>query len=232
MWLKLVDVLACPTCLGELTCVADETSESGEIEKGSLKCQQCGKTYPIKHGIPRFVPEDNYAASFGYQWNRFRSQQIDSVNGTDISKKRFYSETGWTTDWLHGKWILDGGCGAGRFLDIASKNDCEVVGIDISTATDAARATLIERKNVHLVQGSIYEMPFRPQAFDGCYSIGSVHEAGRQDQALARNRDIDAILLSPDKCLVSSPATQPSVCFRDSRGQLCKRAGAVIEATL
>ncbi len=185
MWLKLVDVLACPTCLGELTCVADETSESGEIEKGSLKCQQCGKTYPIKHGIPRFVPEDNYAASFGYQWNRFRSQQIDSVNGTEISKKRFYSETGWTPDWLHGKWILDAGCGAGRFLDIASKNDCEVVGIDISTATDAARATLIERKNVHLVQGSIYEMPFRPQAFDGCYSIGVIQHTPEPRRAVA-----------------------------------------------
>ena len=174
MWLKLVDVLECPRCLGKLTCVAEGRSPSGEIETGNLECQQCGKSYPIKGGIPRFVPEDNYAASFGYQWNRFRSQQIDSVNGTDISKKRFYSETGWTPDWLHGKWVLDAGCGAGRFLDVASNNDCDVVGIDISNASDAARSTLVERKNVHLVQGSIYEMPFRQQAFDGCYSIGVI----------------------------------------------------------
>src|SRR6266478_4538091 len=174
MQTKLLELLACPTCLGKLTCVAKGTSESGEIETGNLECEQCGKSYPIKGGIPRFVPEDNYAASFGYQWNRFRSQQIDSVNGTEISKKRFYSETGWTPDWLHGKWILDAGCGAGRFLDVASNNDCEVVGIDISNATDAARSTLVERKNVHLVQGSIYEMPFRQHAFDGCYSIGVI----------------------------------------------------------
>ncbi len=174
MQTKLLELLACPTCLGKLTCVAKGTSESGEIETGNLECEQCGKSYPIKGGIPRFVPEDNYAASFGYQWNRFRSQQIDSVNGTDISKKRFYSETGWTPDWLHGKWVLDAGCGAGRFLDVASNNDCDVVGIDISNATDAARSTLVERKNVHLVQGSIYEMPFRPHAFDGCYSIGVI----------------------------------------------------------
>ena len=174
MQTKLLELLACPTCLGKLTCVAKGTSESGEIETGNLECEQCGKSYPIKGGIPRFVPEDNYAASFGYQWNRFRSQQIDSVNGTEISKKRFYSETGWTPDWLYGKWILDAGCGAGRFLDVASNNDCEVVGIDISNATDAARSTLVERKNVHLVQGSIYEMPFRQHAFDGCYSIGVI----------------------------------------------------------
>lgn len=185
MWLKLVDVLACPGCLGKLACAAETTSASGEIETGALECQQCGKSYPIKGAIPRFVPTDSYAASFGYQWNRFRSQQIDSLNGTDISKKRFYSETGWTPDWLHGKWILDAGCGAGRFLDVASNSDCEVVGIDISNATDAARSTLIARKNVHLVQGSIYEMPFRPQTFDGCYSIGVIQHTPEPRRAVA-----------------------------------------------
>ncbi len=184
MQTKLLELLACPTCLGKLTCVAKGTSESGEIETGNLECEQCGKSYPIKGGIPRFVPEDNYAASFGYQWNRFRSQQIDSVNGTEISKKRFYSETGWTPDWLYGKWILDAGCGAGRFLDVASNNDCEVVGIDISNATDAARSTLAGRKNVHLVQASIYELPFRSGAFDGCYSIGVIQHTPEPEKSI------------------------------------------------
>jgi len=185
MWLKLVEVLACPTCVGKLTCVATETYASGEIGTGTLECEPCGKSYAIRDGIPRFVPEDNYAASFGFQWNRFRSQQIDSVNGTDISKKRFYSETGWTPDWLNGKWILDAGCGAGRFLDVASKTEGQVVGIDISNATDAARSTLSGRKNVHLVQGSIYEMPFRSQTFEGCYSIGVIQHTPEPRRAVS-----------------------------------------------
>src|SRR5438128_2735081 len=142
MWSKLVEILACPECFGELSCVAEETCSNGEIESGTLECAGCGKTYSITGGIPRFVESDNYASSFGYQWNRFKSQQIDSVNGTLLSEKRFYAETDWTKDWLQGKWILDAGCGAGRFLDVASKSGCEVVGVDLSNATDAARETL------------------------------------------------------------------------------------------
>nr|MDQ2936990.1 class I SAM-dependent methyltransferase [Acidobacteriota bacterium] len=77
-------------------------------------------------------------------------------------------------DWLKGKWVLDAGCGAGRFLDVASESEADVVGLDVATAIDAARANLSGRKNVHFVQASVYELPFRPSAFDGCYCIGVV----------------------------------------------------------
>jgi ubiquinone/menaquinone biosynthesis C-methylase UbiE/uncharacterized protein YbaR (Trm112 family) len=172
--MELLEKLACPKCHGELSCAAAETSENGEIETGSLGCQQCEQDYPITSGIPRFVNEDNYATSFGYQWNRFRLEQIDSNNGTQLSTQRFHNETGWTKEWLKEKWVLDAGCGAGRFLDVASQSDCNVVGMDISNAVDAARANLAGRENVHFVQASIYELPFRSGVFDGCYCIGVV----------------------------------------------------------
>jgi SAM-dependent methyltransferase len=130
--------------------------------------------YPVVNGIPRFVAADNYASSFGYQWNRFSKEQIDSHNGTTLSADRFWSETGWTKDELAGKWVLDAGCGAGRFLDAASKSDGEIVGIDISNAVDAAAENLKGRENIHLIQASIYELPFREGAFDYCYSIGVI----------------------------------------------------------
>ncbi len=151
-----------------------ETPPGEELESGSLECTECNKVYPISNGIPRFVDRDNYASSFGLQWNHFRSQQIDSVNGTGISAKRLYSETEWTSNWLCGKWILDVGCGAGRFLDIASRAGSEVVGVDLSSAVDAARATFRARSNVHLVQASVTELPFRSEAFDGLYCIGVI----------------------------------------------------------
>jgi 2-polyprenyl-3-methyl-5-hydroxy-6-metoxy-1,4-benzoquinol methylase len=131
--------------------------------------------YPVIRGIPRFVPSENYASSFGYQWNRFRREQIDACNGTQQSERRFRAETAWDRDSLKGKWILDAGCGAGRFLDVASRTeDCDVVGVDISTAVDAARDTLADRRNVHLVQASILELPFGEGSFDGVYCIGVI----------------------------------------------------------
>ena len=171
---KLLEVLACPECLNELFFADCETTGDGEIETGTLECGSCKKRFPIVRGIPRFVESDNYSASFGYQWNSFRAEQIDSINGTRLSEKRFYQETGWTTEWLERKWILDAGCGAGRFLDVASNSGAEVVGMDISNAVDAAATNLAGRKNVHLVQASIYQLPFRDGAFDGCYCIGVV----------------------------------------------------------
>jgi SAM-dependent methyltransferase len=62
-----------------------------------------------------------------------------------------------------------------RFLEVVSRDkDANVVGVDISNAVDAARKTLASRKNVHLVQASVYELPFRPETFDGVYCIGVI----------------------------------------------------------
>ena len=175
MQMKLLEVLACPKCRSELSCLADGARGADEeVEMGRLKCGGCGQEFPIEGGIPRFVSRDNYASSFGYQWNLFKAEQLDSVNGTKLSELRLFSETGWSKEWVKGKWILDAGCGAGRFLDVASKTGAEVVGVDISHAVQAARVSLQGRPNVHLVQASIYELPFRADAFDGCYCIGVI----------------------------------------------------------
>jgi len=185
MQTKLLEVLACPKCEGDLTCTATETDQGGEVLEGHLDCAKEGHQFPIVAGIPRFVPIDNYAASFGYQWNRFKLEQIDSANGTKLSAQRFYSETGWTKEWLKDKWILDAGCGAGRFVDVVSLEDSQVIGIDISNAVDAAKANLAGRKNVHLVQASIYELPFRRGIFDGVYCIGVVQHTPDPQKTVA-----------------------------------------------
>lgn len=145
-----------------------------KLDEGILTCESCQAEYPVANGIPRFVEPDNYASSFGYQWNLFRKEQIDTHNGTTLSADRLWSETEWTKDELKGKWVLDAGCGAGRFLDAASKSEAQVVGIDISSAIDAAQTNLDGRENVHFVQASIYELPFREGTFDLAYCIGVI----------------------------------------------------------
>jgi 2-polyprenyl-3-methyl-5-hydroxy-6-metoxy-1,4-benzoquinol methylase len=129
------------------------------------------------------VESNNYAASFGYQWKSFRHEQIDSFNGTNLSANRFFKETDWTEEWLSGKWVLDAGCGAGRFLDVVAKCPCDVVGVDISYAVDAVAETMRDRENVHLVQASIYDLPFRPGVFDGCYCIGVIQHTPNPEGA-------------------------------------------------
>ena len=142
---------------------------------------KCVRQYPITNGIPRFVEAENYGLSFGYQWNLFRKEQIDSYNGTTLSADRFWSETGWTREELKDKWVLDAGCGAGRFLDVLTGSGANVVGIDISSAIDAAKENVTGRGGVHFVQASIYDLPFRDGTFDFVYSIGVIeHTPTRQ----------------------------------------------------
>lgn len=185
---KLLNILACPMCGGALSLITEHEGAGNEIESGTLNCDPCERSYSIINGIPRFVEPDNYAVSFGFQWNLFRKEQIDSYNGTTLSAKRFWSESGWCPEDISGKWMLDAGCGAGRFLDASSKSGAEVVGIDISNAIDAAKANLEGRANVHFVQASIYELPFRPETFDYCYCIGVIQhtpDPGRSLRSLA-----------------------------------------------
>ena len=170
---KLLEILVCPKCKNPLHCTV-KTESNGHIIEADLECVNCHLVFPVTNGIPRFVEMDNYASSFGYQWNLFRKEQIDSHNGTTLSADRFWSETGWAGAELKGKWVLDAGCGAGRFLDAASHSGANLVGIDISNAIDAAKANLEGRDNVHFVQASIYELPFAEGTFDFCYCIGVI----------------------------------------------------------
>lgn len=184
MRIKLLDLLACPHCHHELTCEVAQERHDHDIVSGLLSCSVCSARYPIRDSIPRFVESDDYSTSFGFQWNKFRLEQVDSDNHSAISAQRFYSETGWTGEWLANKWILDAGCGAGRFLDVASLSGCEVVGIDLSTAVDAAAKTLHGRANVHLIQASLFKLPFRNAAFDGVCSIGVIQHTPDPRRAL------------------------------------------------
>lgn len=206
MQLKLLEILACPQCRETLSCTIRETGEGGEVETGELECSSCRKVYPVEGGIPRFVPRENYASSFGYQWNRFKLEQIDSANGTRLSEKRFYSETGWSAEGLREKWVLDAGCGAGRFLDVATKSGAEVVGMDISNAVDAARANLAGRWNAHLVQGSILSPPFKAAAFDACYCIGVIQHTPDPQAAL---RSLPELLKEGSLITVTSYERKP-----------------------
>ena len=174
MQLKLLDILACPQCGADLDCVPTQMQDEQEVAAGSLECQTCGNLYPMQSFIPRFVPAANYADSFGFQWNKFKFEQIDAFATEKLSAARFYAETAWTKEALDGKWVLEMGCGAGRFLDIAARGSAQVVGMDISNAVDACRVTMAGRKNIHLVQASVYALPFKPGVFDAVYSIGVI----------------------------------------------------------
>jgi SAM-dependent methyltransferase len=97
---------------------------------------------------------------------------LDSSSGIPISHERFYRFTGWDASDLAGKWVLDVGCGAGRFTEIALAAGANVVALDYSEAVDACWANLGPHPRLHVVQGNIYQLPFEPGRFDFVYCLG------------------------------------------------------------
>jgi SAM-dependent methyltransferase len=174
MKLRLLDLLVCPACKGRLS-VRSEQMTGDEIVSGSLACASCGKSFPVTAGIPRFVGHDAYAESFGDEWHRFRTVQIDSLNGTTQSQDGFRLKTGLTPADVRGRLVLDAGVGAGRYAEVMALWGAEVVGVDLTRAVDAAAQNLRRYPAAHLVQADIFALPFREQTFDIAYSIGVLH---------------------------------------------------------
>ena len=141
--------------------------------------------YPIREFIPRFVPESNYADNFGMQWNMFRQTQLDSYSGHPISTERFWRTTGWSPERLRGQWVLDCGCGAGRFAEVALSAGAKVVAIDYSSAADACYANLRHNENLHVVQADIYALPLAREAFPFVYSLGVLQHTPDVEKAFS-----------------------------------------------
>ncbi|HOX35123.1 MAG TPA: methytransferase partner Trm112 [Methanoregulaceae archaeon] len=55
---KILDILCCPVCKGDLTLSVAEENER-EIIEGVLTCAHCGVDYPIHEGIPNLLPQNS-----------------------------------------------------------------------------------------------------------------------------------------------------------------------------
>jgi len=168
---ELLERLRCPKTGQRLTLETQEPIADA-IENGWLVSVDGQHRYPIRNGIPRFVPEANYADNFGMQWNHFRQTQLDSHSGHPISANRFWNATGWRPEDIAGQWVLDAGCGAGRFAEVALDAGANMVALDYSSAVDACYANLKHHPNLHVVQGDIYALPFERASFPFVYSLG------------------------------------------------------------
>ena len=186
MKLSALDVFVCPVCKGALRLKTPPPDGGGEVIDGTLECLACRAPYAIVRGVPRFVRSGSYASSFGRQWQWFRTVQLDSSNGTGTSARALRETTGWTSEQLNGRLVLDAGVGAGRFAECASAAGATVFGIDLTEAIDAAYLNVGTRPNVHLAQADIFELPFLANTFDMAYAIGVLHHTPDPAAAFGR----------------------------------------------
>src|SRR5437870_8581674 len=127
------------------------------------------------NGIPRFVPNSNYAAAFGTQWKKYRLTQLDSYTRTTITKdraERCVGEKLW--DELGGKQVLECGCGAGCFTEILLAKKAFVTSIDLSDAVDANQETFPQGEIHRIAQADVLKLSFAPYQFDVVFYLGVI----------------------------------------------------------
>ena len=168
---ELLEFLQCLTCRGPLT----------ELETG-YQCVRCQRDYPKPRGVVRFVSPENYADSFGFQWQRYDRTQLDDAS-CQVSTVDFARKAGLTPEELKGKLVLDVGCGMGRFAEVVTRWGARVVGIDLSAAAEVAARNLKDREFVAF-QADVFNLPFAPETFDYIYSIGVLHHTPNCEQAV------------------------------------------------
>lgn len=180
---EIVKFFRCPKCGSEKLTISEVAMPivTGMVEL-QLLCEQCSYSAPIKNNIPRFVPESNYANSFGFQWNRHRQAQLDSYSGLSISRARLFSVTQWKEN-LSGQRILEAGSGAGRFTEILLQTGALVYSFDYSEAVDANFANNGQNPNLVLFQGDIFHIPLPPTSFDKVLCLGVLQHTPEPERA-------------------------------------------------
>ncbi len=180
---KIQDFLICPITGSKLEfmCKNNEFFFTNDLEE---------KFY-IKDNVLDFVNNDDYSESFGMQWNIFKKTQLDSYSGHPITYERFWNATSWNKNELKDKWVLDLGCGQGRFAEIALEAGANVICVDYSSAVHACRENLSKFDNCYVLKADINNLPLIKENFEYVYSLGVIQHTPNVNQSF--NSVIDMV---------------------------------------
>lgn len=211
MYESLVETLRCPVDLGALDLNPAGRGAHGHVMEGQLRCLTCQRVYPIRHGVPDLLPagvvqvdgddlEQLQTATvdrFGFEWRHFRDWGwlAEYPNVPDAEEKfyggliehtqaAFQSKSLFQEDDLRPEhWVLDAGCGNGRFTNQAAQSGAEVIGVDLGWGAYSAFEHMQTLPNVHVVRGDLFRLPFADMTFDRIFSIGVLMHTGNAGAA-------------------------------------------------
>lgn len=138
----------------------------------------------IKGGIPRFVKGGSYADLFGEQWKQYRRTQLDSYSGSPISETRLNRCLGDMENKLHGKLVLEAGCGAGRFTEVLLKKGAKLVSSDLSSAVEVNIENFPVSDKHLVIQADINDMPYADETFDVVVCLGVIQHTPSPEQTI------------------------------------------------
>lgn len=160
-------------------------ADTATVERAAALVCASGCRVPVVRGVPRFVPSDDYAAAFGWQWTHFRKSQLDSHTGTTISRDRLTRCLGGSLSTVRDKTVLEAGCGAGRFTELLLEAGARVFAADLSAAVEANYDNCGASEQYFVCQADIRRLPVAPHSFDVVMCLGVVQHTPDPEQTIA-----------------------------------------------
>ncbi len=171
----MIEPFVCPTC-----------GAAFEHVEERLVCATIGHTFGVTRGIPRFVEADIHD-NFAIQWKTFWDVQLDSRNGTTLSRDRLLGQSGLEPEDFSGRSVLEVGCGAGRFTEVLLDFGARVIALDYSAAVEscaASNAAAVADGRLQVAQADVFALPVAPRSFDIVLGYGMIQHTGDPNRAL------------------------------------------------
>jgi ubiquinone/menaquinone biosynthesis C-methylase UbiE/uncharacterized protein YbaR (Trm112 family) len=121
--------------------------------------------------------ERNVLASFSNEWTDYGyNEEVYWGQSTKVYNESLYATLHHEKQSLTNKIILEVGIGSGGSANyMTSRFDCTLVGVDLGYSVDVAYQTFNKNPFFHIVQASVFNLPFQDNSFDFVYSHGVIH---------------------------------------------------------
>jgi len=114
----------------------------------------------------------------------YQKTQLDSYTGKSISHVRLARLMGGDLRSVSNQFVLEAGCGAGRFTEILLQSGARVLAADLSEAVDANYGNCHHYDKYEVVQANLLHLPVAPQQFDQVICIGVIQHTPSPEETI------------------------------------------------
>jgi len=176
---ELLDFICCPICKQDLT-LSVESKNFEEIISGNLNCETCKQEWRIERGIPYFLPIKNInkeqvvsetSKKYSYIWKKNNTVHRKTTRHIERVEKHFGENC------FNKKTGLDAGSGNGEDTAYLAKKypHLNLLSLDVSEGVYETYARCKNFSNVHVIRGSVLNLPIKDECLEFVYSYGVLH---------------------------------------------------------
>ncbi|MCK4223701.1 MAG: methyltransferase domain-containing protein [candidate division Zixibacteria bacterium] len=197
----LIDLLACPACQTSPLEIQVRSRRAEEITEADLTCSRCGRSYPVKDGIPVMLTNldeqpssqvDNQKggkdidqkpnkmhkevreANIAYYdavAEVYEDEVEQAIHQSDSNQKRVDEIIKGLSEKTQKGLFLDLGCGTGNVLKLGNKHFKRAIGVDISFNMLKGA----RQNNLEVIQADTLSLPFKSSLFNTVSIFSVLH---------------------------------------------------------